>query len=278
MYIENVSSLTSTTILDEATFTELLAIDSEFEREKKLQELQNRAKELGVKTEFNKLYKAITKEYNKLMAQESNDIGYVRYTSFSCADTQLKCGEWVADDNGVFTYSERGQMDACYHPIFPVRILHNVDTGQYQVELRFQVRGKTRTITIDRSVISSPTKILQLANYSIQVTALNAPYMVKFLADLEALNPDIIQECTSTDRLGWIETVDEFGDEKQMFLPYDEQVVFSGKQKFNSLFNSIKQVGQKEKWYECIKNIRKEKEQSFFFIWLQAMQVFLFSQ
>lgn len=259
VYIENVKSLTNDLILCDDLFDELLSLERESERLRYLYELQDQAKILGVKTKFDKLYRAREKEYKKYCKEEIGDAQNM--TQFSIlGKNQLVCGDWIADDSGVWIHTDKGRADASYHPIFPTKILRNAETGTYKVELTFVVRGNVRKALVDREDISSPAKIIKLANASAQVTSLNAPYLVKFLADIESLNPEIITEVASTSRLGWISDMDDDGQTVSKFLPYDKEVVFDNELNTKSLFDSIAQVGNRDTWYDTISNIRSKKQ------------------
>ena len=59
--------------------------------------------------------------------------------------------------------------------------------------------------------MASATKILQLADYGVAVTSENARYLVRYLADVEALNQYKIECKTSTGKLGWA---------RDEFMPY----------------------------------------------------------
>lgn len=258
MYLEQLESLTKDSILDEELIDELYEIESNYERTKQLIEVQKRAKELGCLTIFNKLYKAYNKDVASVdLAKNPNR------TTFSVLNDdpngQLICGDWIADDNGVWMHTDKGAAQACYHPIFPTRILRNAETGQYKIELKFQLRGSIRTCLIDKSIVATPTKIVKLADYSIQVNSLTAPYLVKFLSDVESFNPQI-KEWVSTSRLGWINEQDENGEQKTMFMPYDKEVVFDNEANTKALFDSIREHGSKDTWYSLIREIRARKQ------------------
>lgn len=260
MYIENLKELSKDTILCDELFDELFELVNESDRLRTLWELEERAKVLNVLGKFKKMYKSREKEWKRFV-KESELIPTQNMTEFSfLGGNQLVCGDWVADDNGVWLHTDKGRAYASYHPIFPTRILRNAETGTYKVEICFVVRGNKRTVLVDRSDVSSPTKILSLANASAQVTSVNAPYLVKFLADIEALNPDLIDEVSSTSRLGWISDIDEDGQSVPKFLPYDKDVVFDNELNTKSLFDSISQVGKRDTWYDTIANIRSRKQ------------------
>lgn len=242
---------------------ELFLIDSEAEREAYRQQLEEQALSFNVKTQFNKLYNARKKDYNaerKIVDFPTKEANLTQFSSLGGIENQLICGDWIADDSGVWIHTEKGRADASYHPIYPTRILRNSETGQYKVELEFVIRGKVRRALVDRAVIASNNKILNLANESVQVTTLNASYLVKYLADLEALNPDIITEYSSTSRLGWIDDIDSNGEKVKKFLPYEKEVVFDNELNTKALFDSITQSGNRDRWYGLMKEIRAKKQ------------------
>ena len=47
-------------------------------------------------------------------------------------------------------------------------------------------------MTIEKSLISSSQSIVKLSDYGISVTSENAKYLVKYLAEIENLNKDLI--------------------------------------------------------------------------------------
>lgn len=245
MYIENVAKLDKDSLLSEEVLNELFSLDDAYMMEKYRQELVARAAELKCKTDFNKLYQAYRKELKKSMQISDKPSNITEFTD----QMTLKCGSWVATDDGVAILTEKGVVFACTHPIYISRILINAETGVHKAVIVYKVRGRWRSCYIDRKAIASRTGILALADNGVQVTSENAGMLVKFLADIEAWNPDDVKEQTSTSRLGWI------GEE---FMPYGENIVFDNEQSLMSLFNSIQQVGSRQRWYECIKEIRKQ--------------------
>lgn len=263
MLLEYAEKLDKKSLLSLELMDELFLIESEAERESYRQKLEEQALSFNVKTQFNKLYNARKKDYNSehravSVPEMANNI--TDFSSLGGIENQLYCGDWIADDSGVWIHTEKGRADASYHPIYPVRILRNSETGQYKVELEFMIRGKVRRALVDRDVIASNNKILKLANESVQVTTVNASYLVKYLADLEALNPDIITEYSSTSRLGWIDDIDANGDKVKKFLPYEKEVVFDNELNTKALFDSITSCGFRDKWYDLVKEIRARKQ------------------
>ena len=258
MYIENVDKLDSISFNERELYEELLAIQSEFEQSNTVNKVRARAKQLGITKQFDNNWTAALKEFSRVKKQELSKSGGVfatNITDFPNRDIeqQFSCGSWIADESGIRIQTDKGnELIVCPHPIYPVRVLRNSETGKYKVELEFTVRGKTRNIFVDKETLANPTKILKLANDSVQITSLTSQYLVKYLADLEALNPEIVKEYTSTSRLGWIEYKDHDNNMVKKFLPYQQEVVFDNELSMKTLFDSIKSSGKREKWYELL--------------------------
>ena len=68
---ETIDGLTTTTILDDDVFYSLLEVADPIDRERVLQDLQRRAKEVGRKTEFERLRKAFEREQRQIDANNA---------------------------------------------------------------------------------------------------------------------------------------------------------------------------------------------------------------
>lgn len=266
MYIENIEKLDKDSFQQRELYEELLAIESELDRGLLVSKIREKAKKEDALKTFDATWRGAQKDkarFDKMMLSESNTIYSKALTDFSKLDEgmQYQCGEWIADDDGVRIRTDKGgTVIVCPHPIYPTRILRNTETGKYKVELEFVIRGQKRTIYVNRETLASPSKILKLADDSVQVTALSAPYLVKYLADLESMNPDIVKECISTSRLGWIDYIDQDGTQTKKFLPYEQEIVFDNELSMKTLFDSIKSHGKAEKWYEHLRELRAKKQ------------------
>lgn len=252
MYIENVDQLNSTSVLDEQLFIELFDIEDEFVREQKIQEIQEKSKALGCKSKFDALLKAKKREAKASKRQIMDRDRMCNVTDFSeCgSEVQLRTGLWTADANGIKTWSDRGAVVACNHPIYPARLLRNAETGKCKIELEYYTRGQWRKVIVDRKAIASTNAIIQLADHGIHANSENAKALVKYLADVEYLNEFEIKEQRSSGKLGWIDGV---------FLPYDNSIVFDNEDNLRSLVDSIQEVGNKKKWYNCVLKLREKR-------------------
>ena len=260
MYIENVDKLSSDSFNERELYEELLAIESDLDRQLTVNKLRLKAKQLGLASVFDTNWLGAQREYakyQKMELAETDTIFSKAITDFPTRDTatQFQCGEWIADKDGIRVRTDKGGTTiVCPHPIYPTKVLRNAETGKYKVELEFKVRGELRHIYVNREVLASPSKILKLADDSVQVTALSAPYLVKYLSDIESLNPDLVQEYVSTSRLGWTDYIDKDngGILTKRFLPYQQEIIFDNELSMKSLFDSIRQQGDRDKWYDTI--------------------------
>lgn len=173
-------------------------------------------------------------------------------TDFSGQEMELDCGGWTATDTGIYGTDKMGfEVVACYHPIMPVQRLVNVDTREHKVQLAYRLSRRWDTVIVDRNVISDSRSIIGLSKYGIMVNSETGKALVRYLADVEQLNYDLIPEVSSVGRLGWIEG---YG-----FSPYEEELVFDGEETYRTRFESIQEHGSREKWLDCVRAVRSGK-------------------
>ena len=246
MLLECANELKESDILSEDLMIELVSLQSQFDREQKLQEIQKRADELKIKPQFNKLYKAYVNDNKKDLALSDRESFVTQFDG----QKELRSGVWRADMGGIWTLGEKGKVYACSHPIYPAAILVNIETKTCKVELVFKVRNKWDHVLIDRKTIASRNSIINLANNGIRVTSENAGPLVQYLSDIESLNEFDIPELMSTSRLGWV---------NGSFMPYEESVIFDNEDNLRTLFDAIKHEGLYDTWLECVNNERKNR-------------------
>ncbi len=252
-FINRINELSIQEITSKEFFDELFSLD-EFDRVKKLLDIEKRCKDIGLtKNAFSKLFKAREKEQTKLVKSMAKGLfeGEGNVLNFKDAP-QLSCGMWFADDSGIYLDTPYGRICACRHPIYPAEVYCNVVTNSYKVKLRYLLRGFWREIIIDKERISSANKIVELSNKGIQVTSENARYLVKFLNEIESLNCDVIEEKKSTSKFGWI---------GNGFMPYANDMEFDNEESLRPLFDSITRTsGYNYEWIAEVANIRKTRK------------------
>ena len=173
-------------------------------------------------------------------------------TDFTGQEMELDCGSWNASDTGIYGTDKLGfEVVACYHPIMPVQRLVNVDTKVHKVMLAYRLGRRWETVIEDRSVVSDSRSVISLSKYGIMVNSETSKALVRYLADVEQLNYDLIPEVSSVGRLGWI---DGYG-----FSPYEENLVFDGEETFRTRFESIQEKGSRQAWLDCVRAVRAGK-------------------
>lgn len=219
--------------------------ENKFELKQLLGIMSDQAKNVGIKN-LATLFKAYMETVSGTVTP-----GFNR-TDFSGQEMELDCGGWTASDTGIYGTDKMGfEVVACYHPIMPVQRLINVDTREHKVMLAYRLSRRWDTVIVDRNVISDSRSIIGLSRYGIMVNSETGKALVRYLADVEQLNYDLIPEVSSVGRLGWIEG---YG-----FSPYEEELVFDGEETYRTRFESIQEHGSREAWLDCVRAVRSGK-------------------
>ena len=231
-------------------FYRIFEITDIVERTQYIEAAKNRARELRRITEFNAMYRAFFLDYQQRMNQTGN------VTKFTEQPAELECGCWITGDNGIFTekIDNRGfttKIMACSHPIMPVEILKNVDTGEERVGLAYFKYGSWQHVTVNREVCADNATIVKvLSKIGVEVTSENAKYLVRYISDCVGLNPAKMQPKKAINRLGWA------GSE---FMPYANDIVYDGDKEFDAVFRNIGSAGDYEVWKEHCHTLRRNK-------------------
>lgn len=140
----------------------------------------------------------------------------------------LKCPPgFYIDNSGIYTISAKAERTKISHtPIVITRKTTDIETGKASVELAWKRGGAWRKHIFERSVISSPQSIVQLADLDMDITSVNAKKVIAFLADLEGLNTNNddsrrsrINSVLSTACCGWKSLGGEWTPDDD-FVPY----------------------------------------------------------
>lgn len=242
--LENINS---DNICDSETFDLIFQVQDEVKRTELIIDLEQLALSFNKKREFTKLFKAhTTKRARQLRSSGGNK------TTFTNPPIEnLKCGMWIADDSKIFKTKMSSTLQpyeeiASIHPILVHSIIKNIDENTEKIKLLYFKNDKWEEITVPRSITASNNKIMDLADFGIEVNSANSKNLVEYIADLVSLNE--IPIVRGTERLGWNE--DEF-------IPYTENIVYDGDITFKTTFKDITSKGDYKVWLEEMRNIRK---------------------
>ena len=249
----DITKLDAVTILSDQVLEEVFDEQDPIQQAKILLSLQEKAKGLGVKGKFDalvKAYKKVNREIERASRQQTQNNSFDNYTQFGYFDdgVEMYCGNWIADEKGVRTFTMFGEQLACYHPILIAQRLMNAETGKEKVKLAFQKGHRWKEVIVDKGLIASSNKIVNLASDGVSVTSENAKHLVRFLADLENYNINEIETIISTSKLGWIN-----GE----FIPYGSEIQFDADGSFRDIFEAVTEHGDYDTWLNLMLKIRK---------------------
>ncbi len=235
--------------MSDEVLCEVMEQQDEIFRARLLLTLTDRADELGVKVKFTKLVAAYKKEKQKYDKGQQSPGSLERTTEFDSIYGEMRCGNWIANDNGIRTFGPfGGEILACYHPIIPVQRLINAETHREKIKLAYKKGDKWKDIIIDKGMIASANRIVGLADFGISVTSESAKNLVRYLSDIENYNMERIEVQVSTGKLGWIE---------KEFMPYGKGIIFDNETRFKDTYDSIHEQGSFDTWMAAAKKIRK---------------------
>lgn len=231
-------------------FYKIFEIDGNVERTQYIEALRNKARLLKRANEFNTILKAFFTDYAQKMKETGNS------TNFTGQPTELQCGPWRANDLGVTMQKFDGHgmpvcVSACTHPIMPVKIYKNIDTGKERVMLAYFKYGQWQSVTVNRKACADNKAIVDvLSDIGIEVTSENAKALVRYISDCIGMNPATLEPVRSINRLGWA------GNE---FMPYADDIVYDGDDNNDVIYKNVKESGSFETWKQHCGVLRKNK-------------------
>lgn len=112
------------------------------------------------------------------------------YTNFTDQPVRLRCGDWFADDDGVYRVVPHGKSSkteyAAKIPFMPCAILTNKEERGQKVRLWYSLNGKGHYINAPREVLANSSKIIDLlAHVGINgITSNTAKAAVQYVDDV----------------------------------------------------------------------------------------------
>ena len=171
MDLSNPQNLTREQITSEEIIREIFAEEDEVTRESTIVKIQSQAKQIGCKTEFDKLIKAQRhqiKEARKELEEKQRQVAVSNiYQCVAEDDTliEFKTGRWLINETGVTAQAYRETIVASWYPIIISKRLINKETGKSKLEITWWINRIRKSITVDRSNAMSNSKIVALADY-----------------------------------------------------------------------------------------------------------------
>lgn len=141
-----------------------------------------------------------------------------------------------------------GKNLVCYHPIIPIEKYTNLIDGTEKIKLAFYKKERWHFLIVDKSIISSNQKIVNLSDLGVSVTSENAKFLVKYLAEVENLNINLIETNEICSKLGWYENE---------LIPYSDKIEFNNDAEMKNAKERFEESGKLEDWVEFFRERRK---------------------
>ena len=124
-----------------------------------------RAKEVGVRT--------FAQQFKNYMAENHPNIKqvHVNFTEFPDAPIVLACGKYTCLEDVCFEDSRGEVVEVCNHPIMPVERIVNIDDNTEKLRLKYRKGVVWRDVIVEKEILASASKIVQLANVGIAVNS-----------------------------------------------------------------------------------------------------------
>ena len=241
-------------ILSEELIREVFSEEDIVTREKLIVDIQAHAKQIGCKTEFDRLVRAQEKQIKEARKeleekQKTAAISNTYQMVNAAGDLDVfQTGRWTVCETGVTAQAFREVIVASRYPLIISKRLINRETGKSKLEITWWINRIQKSITVDRSNAMSNSKIVALADYDFPATSETSRALVSYLSDFESLNIGLIPTEVSTSKFGWSD--DEF-------VPYTDKIIFDGNASYKSLVDSITSAGDYETWKSIVSRIRK---------------------
>ena len=216
-----------------------------FTYRKALMKVDETARQLGYSG-----FKSEMRDYAKEAGERINERDYANTTDFSGQPLTLDCGQYICTDDGVMLAAYGDTTVVCPHPIMLSGRLVNLDSGEVRLEVSFRRGAEWRTVVVEKVILASAAKIIDLARLGIAVDSENAKALVKYFTDLEAMNYGRLPERHSVARVGWTTS--------GKFVPYADSVEFDGAPGFRAVFDSFHPNGDRDAWFKAASKARNE--------------------
>ena len=241
------SNMTKEEIIGMEFFESIYAIKEENSRQYALSMAEQRARELHVSRQFCKGWQTFLRSKAKTVSVAGNQ------TKFPMQPFALHVGDWIADADGVkrMAQDRNGNLKAEYAshmPVMPLEILQNTEEGTEKIRIGFYKYGQWNKILVPRSLAASKVKIVELADWGLDVTSDNARLLVKYLSEAAALNMDTIPVIKSCRHMGWA---------GKAFLPYTGDMRLDSESQFQDLIASVSSRGDLQEWIDYTGELRK---------------------
>ena len=247
--------------------------------------LEKKAKEIGgtaLAKMFNKNCSAVKKRVKKEEKEEAEqaarerqqreqeekllELEHGNMTKFTnlpdyCTGNKYIGAEWEADDNGIRKMEENGKtikiVEACSYPIVIDKMYCPLDTAAdttKKFDITFKSESGWQSKMVTREQLVNANKAIGLSADGVGVNSENAKGFILAMSSM-------LKESAARGALPVVKTLNKLGWDKDFknFLPFtDEDFLFERQYEFPELMDALAPHGDRDKWYEKFKEIRKK--------------------
>jgi hypothetical protein len=246
---EEVVEYTLEDMSTEKPYAEIFAITDPFKQKVRLNELAGIAKKLGF-SGFRTMYREYVKSQQTGKQKQENPAVIKNAVRVRSPYPTFETGGYKVDDDGVTAYTINGEQVICHHPIFPIEILRNIETGEERMKIAYRIRGEWHELTVPKDTIYNSRKISGLSGFGLDITSENAKDMVIYFQEMEAMNRDALPLKKLVSRLG--------GFKGLGFVPFVDDIELDSDKDFGSIWNAINCNGSFNEWIEIANECRKK--------------------
>ena len=105
-------------------------------------------------------FKTMFKNYCKAQKKAETGQYIANATNFDRQPLELDCGDWIANDSGIWANGYLGPELACIHPIMPVMRLVNIDTNTEKLQLAYRRGGIWKKTIADKRTLAAASSII----------------------------------------------------------------------------------------------------------------------
>lgn len=155
----------------------------------------------------------------------------------------------LGSDNCIYEIIPNvGKLLVSYQPLLPLAKYINIEDGLEKIKIGFLVGDIWKTLIVDKSMISTSQNIVKLSDMGLAATSENAKLLVKYLAEIENINKDVIPVFKSVSRMGWFDDV---------LLPYSDKYEFDNEKEMPKIKEKFSQKGELKDWINFFRERRK---------------------
>lgn len=215
--------------------------------------------------EFNRALRLVSARNNGNAQKTNSVVGVTIGSVISDAPTPniVIPPEYTMSNRGVykiiFVDGEPQEVLIAHNPVIITGKSKDIDENNEVISLSWKRNGKWQSCYAERGVLADTRKIIQLADLGFPVHSLNSGDLVKFFAEMEALNETSIPEQFISSSLGWKKIQGNMG-----FL-FSDRFITKGdaKVEFRGLASGDEQIaqgyhqnGEYAEWIEVISVIK----------------------